>query len=86
MAFLTPKQAAVAVDYSLGYLNYLRTVTATEAGHYGPPYYRVDLKDGLANPIRIKYDQAELMAWKTERDEQRAGIPPVIEHVAAGGI
>lgn len=79
--FLTTSEAAKITGYTAGYLAYLRTATAHEHGHVGPPYLRVDLRDGSANPIRIRYDAEALIEWVAARQAQR-NQPPLIEHVA----
>ncbi len=78
--FLTTIQVAKITGLSAGYLAYLRTDVAKEKHHHGPNYFRVDLRDGSANPIRIKYDAKAVAAWTEER-RLRAAQRPVIEHV-----
>ena len=79
--FLNTEDAADLIGLSSGYMAYLRTDTAKEAGHSGPPYIRVDLRDGSSAPKRIKYDRAEILAWKAEKEALRNN-PAIIERVA----
>lgn len=80
--YLNTAGAADLLNYSEGYLAYLRTETAKERGHAGPPYVRVDLKDGSQNPIRIKYDREAILEWAAERQKLRDRTPPSIQYVA----
>lgn len=80
--FLNTAEAAQLLGLSEGYLVYLRSEQAKERNHKGPPYLRINLRDGSHQPIRVKYDKAEIEAWDAERQAQRA-LPPTIEHVAS---
>lgn len=79
--FLNTEDAAKLIGMSSGYLAYLRTDTAKEAGHSGPPYLRVNLQDRSCAPVRIKYDREEILAWKAKKDKLKDN-PTIIERVA----
>lgn len=80
--YLNTGDAAELLDYSEGYLAYLRTSTAKEKGHTGPPYVRVNMRDGSNQPHRIKYDREAILTWQSNRQAERAAARPTIQHVA----
>lgn len=77
MSLITPKKAAEYLGISFGYLQHLRTTLAKEKGREGPAYYKVDARDGSANPVRIQYDTADLDDWLARRDALKDNLPHV---------
>ena len=80
--FLTTGEAAYELGYSVGYLAYMRTPTAKKRGHIGPPYIRVDMRDGSHQPRRIRYDRDAILKWYEDRQALFAAARPIIQHVA----
>jgi hypothetical protein len=80
MAYLTPEQAADLAGISLGYLNHLRTKISIDSGRTGPPYFIVKsdpLVTGFANPVRIRYDEKDIIEWAAERKARKAAKPKI---------
>ena len=80
--YLSTGDAAELLGLSEGYMAYLRTITAKRRGHVGPPFVKVDLRDGTNQPRRIKYDREVILKWKKDRQADLDAARPVIQHVA----
>ena len=80
--YVNTGDAAELLGLSEGYMAYLRTDTAKAKGHVGPPFVRVDMRDGTNQPRRIKYDREAILKWKVKRQAELDAARPTIQHVA----